>query len=99
MSDSHSIKDHEILLRENKGLRSKLQEAEETLNAIRDGEVDAIVVSGKGGEKIFSLASAETPYRIILEEMNEGAVIVSKNGLILYCNKRFSEIVAIPHEQ
>ncbi len=99
MSDSHSIKDHEILLHENGELRSKLKEAEETLNAIRNGEVDAIVVTGKEGEKVFSLSSAETPYRIILEEMNEGAVIVSKNGLILYCNKSFSVIMGVPHEQ
>ncbi len=78
-------------------LQSRLREAEETLDAIRNGEVDAIVVSGTDGEKIFSLASAETPYRIILEEMNEGALIVSAAGLILYSNRRFAALLETPH--
>lgn len=81
------------LKKEIENLRSRLSETEETLNAIRNGEVDAIVVSGDNGEKIFSLASSETPYRIILEEMEEGAVTVSHKGRILYCNTRFSEII------
>jgi PAS domain S-box-containing protein len=87
------------LLAENESLRNRLAEAEEALDAIRNGEVDAIVVSAPEGEKIFSLTSAETPYRIILEEMNEGTVSVTKNGLILYCNNRFSAMVCTPMEQ
>jgi PAS domain-containing protein len=80
-------------------LRSRLTETEEALNAIRHGDVDAIVVTGSDGDKVFSLASAETPYRIIVEEMNEGAVSLSTDGTILYCNRRFAEIVSIPIEQ
>ena len=77
-------------------LRSRLKEAEETLNAIRNGEVDAIIVSGADDEKIFSLTSAETPYRIFLEEMEEGAVTLNSNGIILYCNQRFSTLLSKP---
>ena len=84
---------------ENKELRARLAEAEETLNAIRNGEVDAILVDGTEGEKIFSLASAETPYRIIIEEMNEGAALMLCDGTILYCNKRFSELMSVPLEK
>lgn len=87
------------LLRENESLRIQLAEAEETLSAIRNGEVDAIVVSGAGAEKIFTLTSAETPYRQIIEEMDEGAVTISDDGVILYCNRRFAQLVAIPMEQ
>lgn len=91
--------DLEILLHENETLRIRLAEAEETLNAIRNGEVDAIVVSGPGSEKIFTLTSAETPYRHLVEEMDEGAVTISEEGVILYCNRRFAQLVAIPMEQ
>ncbi len=98
MAGSKTSKGDQILL-ENEDLRNRLRESEETLSAIRNGEVDAIVVSGKNGEQIFSLASAETPYRKILEEMNEGAVIVSNKGLILYCNRCFSEFVCLSQEQ
>src|SRR5512138_3448486 len=74
---------------ENEDLKIRLAEAEEALAAIRNGEVDAIVVSSKAGEKIFSLQSAETPYRILIEEMEEGAVTLNEEGIILYCNRRF----------
>ncbi len=87
------------LILENEELRSQLREAEETLNAIKNGEADAIVVSGINGDKIFSLTSAETPYRIILENMDEGAVVVTGKGLILYSNLRFSELLATPPEK
>lgn len=84
---------YKSLKKEIDDLKAKLNESEETLKAIRNGEVDAIVVSGENGDKIFSLSSSETPYRIILEEMEEGAVTVSSKGRILYSNKRFSEII------
>jgi hypothetical protein len=51
-------------------LRQRLQEAEETLDAIRNGEVDALVVSGPSGEKVFTLEGAEHPYRVLVESMN-----------------------------
>ena len=92
-------KTKEQLILENDELRSRLTEAEEALNAIQTGEVDAIVVSGKEGEQIYSISSAETPYRTFLEEMNEGAVTITKKGIILYCNRRFSEFVQEPAER
>ncbi len=95
----NKISKAEKLLQENEELRLRLGETEETLRAIRSGEVDAIVVSGDKGDKIFTLESAETPYRIILEEMSEGAVIISADGLILYCNRRIAELFSVPQEQ
>jgi PAS domain S-box-containing protein len=83
----------------NEELRTRLTEAEEALNAIRNGETDAIVVSGVHGKKVFSLTSAETPYRIIVEEMNEGVVSLSAEGTILFCNHRFAELVSAPLEK
>lgn len=74
-------------------LRQKLQEAQETLDAIRSGEVDAVVVSGAKGSKVYSLAGAEQPYRVYVEQMREGAVTVSAEGVILYCNNRFAEMI------
>jgi len=91
--------DEKLLRIENEELRSRLSEAIETLNAIRHGEVDAIVVTGTGGDQIFSLTSAETPYRIILENMNEGAVTLSEDGTILFCNQRCAELLALKPEQ
>ncbi|MFZ2061542.1 MAG: PAS domain-containing sensor histidine kinase [Candidatus Binatus sp.] len=80
-------------------LRQRLQEAEETLDAIRSGEVDALVVSGPAGEKVFTLEGAEHPYRVLVESMNEGAVSLSKEGTVLYCNSAFARMVGISLDQ
>jgi len=92
-------KTKEQLIIENKELHSRLAETEEALMAIRSGEVDAIVVSGAKGEQVYSISSAETPYRTFVEEMNEGAITLSKEGIIIYCNQRFAEMVHEPIER
>lgn len=92
-------KTKEQLIIENDELHSRLAETEEALFAIRSGEVDAIVISGNKGEQIYSISSAETPYRTFIERMNEGAVTLSKEGIIIYCNQRFAEMVEEPIER
>jgi hypothetical protein len=46
-------------------LRLRLSESEETLRAIRSGEVDTVVVAGKQGPQVFTLAGAEHAYRVL----------------------------------
>ena len=77
-------------------LRDRLKTAEETLRAIRAGEVDAIVVARARGEHVITLAGAELAYRILFDQMNEGAVTLTRDGTIAYCNRRFAEIVRMP---
>jgi PAS domain S-box-containing protein len=91
-------KTKEQLIIENEELHSRLVETEEMLTAIRSGEVDAIMVSGTKGEQVYSISSAETPYRTFVEEMHAGAITLSKEGTILYCNQRFAELVQEPIE-
>ena len=73
--------------------------AQETLDAIRSGEVDAVIVRGSNGDQVYSLAGAEQPYRVYVERMQEGAVTVSTDGVILYCNRRFADMVGRPLER
>lgn len=79
-------------------LRSRLAEAEELLRAIRQGEIDALVVEGAGGNRVYTLHSAEEPYRHLVEEMQEGAVVLTRRGDILYSNARFAALVGEPLE-
>ena len=81
-------------LKELAELRVRLEEAEETLRAIRSGEVDALVV----GNRVFTLKSAETPYRVLVEAMNEVAVTLTPDGTVCYSNGRLSELLRLPHE-
>ena len=79
-------------------LSARLEEAEETLRAVRAGEIDAFIVQGPRGEQVYSLHSAEQPYRTLVEEMQEGAAILTLAGDILYCNRQFSTLVGIALE-
>jgi PAS domain S-box-containing protein len=80
-------------------LRNRLREAEETLAAIRNGEVDSLIVSGPNGDQVFSLKGAEQPYRVFVEQMHEGAVTLTRDGTILYANRRFAQVVRSPLER
>jgi len=80
-------------------LRARLAEAEETLRAIRAGEVDSVVVAGKRGPQVFTLQGAEHAYRALIESMNEGALTLTADKTILYANRSFSHMVATPLEQ
>jgi PAS domain S-box-containing protein len=76
-------------------LERRLEEAEETLRAIREGEVDALVIDDPHGEVIYTLTSADYPYRLMIDEMNEGAVSVSPDSCILYSNRNFAGILGL----
>ena len=61
-------------------LTERLAEAEETLRAVRSGEIDAFIVQGPDGEQVYALRSAEQPYRNLIEDMLEGAAILTTDG-------------------
>jgi PAS domain S-box-containing protein len=79
-------------------LREKLAEAEDMLRAIRSGEVDAIVVDSGDIPTVYTLKSASDTYRTIVEQMSEGALTVSSEGVILYGNAAFARMVGRPRE-
>jgi PAS domain S-box-containing protein len=80
-------------------LKSRLEETEETLRAIRQYMVDAFVVTRSNGTEVVTLSDTEFPYRRMVESMNEGAVTLIPDGTIFYCNSRFSEMVQMDCEE
>jgi len=74
------------------GLRARLSEAEETLKAIRTGLVDAVVVSGPGGERTLAIEGATHPYHVLLNAMSDGAALLGADGTILFANRRLGAI-------
>ncbi len=74
-------------------LHARLKSAEETLRAIQSGEVDALMVSGRQGARLVALKGGEPNYRMLVEAMSEGAATLSRDGAILYCNRRFAELL------
>jgi PAS domain S-box-containing protein len=76
------------LVAENRELRARLDEADEALRAIREGEVDAVIVSGSKGDRVFSLTETENLHRLMVETMDEAGLALSAEGLLLYANDR-----------
>jgi formate hydrogenlyase transcriptional activator len=80
-------------------LKERLREAEETLDAIRGGHIDALVVQGPAGEQVFTLRGADHRYRQLVETMNEGALLIDRDGVIVYGNARFAQLVGVALER
>ena len=90
---------YDQLVREYEELQARLNEAEELVNAIRAGSIDALMVEGPQGSKVYTLEGADQPYRIFVENMNEGAVTLARDGGILYVNRQFSQLSGAMLEQ
>lgn len=90
---------YQQLLDENKELRWQLDEANDAIDAIRNGQVDALIVKNEDGPQLYTLKSADQTYRVFIEKMNEGAVTLNREGLILYGNSRFASMVNQPLER
>jgi two-component system, sensor histidine kinase len=81
-------------------LRTRLAEAEGNLQAIYSGEIDALLLADESGERrVFTLRSADAPYRALVERMQEGAATLAITGDIVYCNQRFADLLKLPLEQ
>jgi PAS domain S-box-containing protein len=92
-------KSERSLRAELKRVKARLAESEATIKAIQSGDVDAVVVDGPNGSRIFTLQSPEDPYRILAERMNEGAATLTAEGTLLFCNRRLAEMVGLPAER
>ncbi len=80
-------------------LEARLVEAEETLRAIRSGEVDALVVHEVADAQVFTLSSADRPYRMFVENMRDGAATLSESGIVLWANLSLATLLARPLAQ
>ncbi|HLP18314.1 MAG TPA: PAS domain-containing protein, partial [Bacteroidota bacterium] len=90
MKDSDRDPDAELA-----GLRLRLEEAEETLRAIREGEVDAVIVSGSRGDRVFSLTESKNMHRLMVETMSEVALASTLDGTIVYSNGSLCDLLLL----
>lgn len=92
-------KSYDQLLDENRELNIQLEEAQDAIQAIRTGRVDALIVQGEEGHELYTLKSADQTYRVFIEKMNEGAITLHMGGTILYSNSKFAAMVSKPLEK
>jgi PAS domain S-box-containing protein len=89
---------NEQLQLENQRLQQRLAEAEDTLRALKAGEVDAVVVE-TDREQVYTLDAADKPYRLLVEQMPQGAASFTTDGVILHGNRRFASLLGQPLEK
>ena len=77
----------------------RMREAQETLDAIRAGEVDAVLVDGPKGQQVYTLEGPDKPFRLFVEHMQEGAVTIDARRQIVYSNRYFAQLLETPLEQ
>ena len=90
---------YEELVNKNNELQWRLEEANDMLEAIRTGQVDALVVKNGGNHNLYTLKTADHTYRVFIEKMSEGAVTIDEGGVILYCNSSFNNLVQATAEK
>ncbi|MGH7077612.1 MAG: sensor histidine kinase [Acetobacteraceae bacterium] len=74
-------------------LRLRLAEAGETLRAIRENEVDALVMRGRLGEEIFTIVGDVESYRTFMEVMEPGAAALDGAGRVLFANATLTQLL------
>ena len=79
-----------------KDLQQQLEDANDTIEAIRTGQIDALVVKDHKGHQLYTLKTADQTYRVFIEKMREGAVTLNQKGIILYSNSRFASMLNLP---
>lgn len=90
-SDSFSLSERTVI-----ELRRRLEEAEETLRAIREGEVDALVMRNPRDEdEVFTLEGGTESYRAFMEVMDIGAAAFDNSGRLLYANRTLGELLDV----
>lgn len=82
-----------------KELKSRLEEAEQLIEAIKAGEVDAFAIGKEGKREIFTIQSSDYAYRLLIEEIGEGAVNVTEEGVIVYTNRYFCQLLGLSYEK
>lgn len=97
MKDTNS--NIESLQAEIESLKEQLYESKSIVDAIKQGDVDALVVTSNGTPQLYSLETADYTFRLLIEKFGQGALSISRNGLILYCNDFFAKLIGIPSEK
>ncbi len=98
--EDDQVADSAMLTRRILELEARLEESEDTLDAIRRGDIDALVVSDTAAEhRVYTLENADRPYRILIEQIQEGAVTLSADGTVFYCNRCLAEMLQTAQER
>lgn len=78
-------------------LRTRVEDLQQALEALRDGAVDALVGSSDDPQ-LYSLVSADRPYRVIVEKMGQGAATTTADGALLFVNQQLAVLLDVERD-
>lgn len=76
-----------------------LDDAEQIVDAIRSGCVDAFVVQEQEGEAVYTLETADLPYSALVQRMQQGAAMLDSKGDVIYCNPSLAALLGVALEK
>ncbi|MGB7599564.1 MAG: ATP-binding protein [Candidatus Sulfotelmatobacter sp.] len=76
-----------------------MEEAEQTLRAIRDGAVDAFVVQEREGHRVYTLEGSDLPYSTLVERMQQSAAMLDASGSLVYANLSLAQLLGVEREK
>jgi PAS domain S-box-containing protein len=80
-------------------LEIRLAESEQLIEAIKSGEVDAFALNNGSESEVYTLQSGDYAYRVLIEKFSEGALNLTEEGLIVYTNTYFCDLIKQPYEK
>lgn len=92
------VRSTEELLLKIEELENRLAESQQLIEAIKAGEVDAFAVRLNNHAEVYTLQSGDYTYRVLVEKFNEGALNLTEDGLIVYTNPYFFQLINLPYE-
>ncbi len=75
------------------GQASRVAHAE---RAVGSRDVDALFVSDDTGRQLITLNGADRAYRLLVEDMADGAVTLTPDGVVAWCNRSFAALLGRP---
>jgi PAS domain S-box-containing protein len=75
-----------------------IEEAEETLQAISAGAVDAFVMRDLEGHRVRMLNGSDLPYSTLVDRMQQGAAMLDSTCRIMYANSSLADMLGVSRE-
>jgi PAS domain S-box-containing protein len=92
------LKENVNLIQEKEELLNRLSEANEVIEGIKKGNIDAVFIANDETANVLVSKTADQAYRRFIENMSEGVVTLHTDGIILYSNSSFAKMVNVPLE-
>ena len=70
--------------------------ADTPMRVIPHADVDALVVADATGRRLITLNGADRAYRLLVEDMANGALTLTTDGVVAWCNRSFAALMGRP---